>query len=73
MVLPFILVLLSFIVHVVIYFTNKRLKSTLITSFKASMLILLNLMYMRVATKAFEVMNCREINGTKYLVADLYV
>ena len=35
------------------------------------MLVLLNFMYIRVVTKTFEVMNCKEIDGIHYLEADL--
>lgn len=40
-------------------------------SWKASSLLLLFLVYVKVSTKTFEIMNCKDIDGIDYLFADL--
>ena len=35
------------------------------------MLLLLFLVYLKVSTKAFEIMHCIDVDGTSYLFADL--
>lgn len=72
MILPFIVVFAAILVHACIYFINRDKEEVFIT-LKASCLMMLFLIYMKVSTKTFEVMNCIDIEGKSYLLADLYV
>lgn len=71
MVLPWCLLGLIAAIHIIYLFVMRPTFDQLYSSFKTGTLVVLFLVHMKVSTKMFEIMDCREVEGVDYLVADL--